>query len=165
MKNWRRVLYLKLAKLGRGSNTPVPSIISFGTKINGNILGGDVIHIDGRLEGNISCEELNIGTKGQVIGQVKAKTLNLYGSLQGTAEVENLFIAGTARLLGDAVHQSIAIEPGAYIEGRCIRVNNGNRTTPAPKPEIKVATKVETPTAKKVPADNSNLFKGEQAAK
>ena len=105
--------------------------------------------------------KLNIG----VIGQVKAKTLNLYGSLQGTAEVENLFIAGTARLLGDAVHQSIAIEPGAYIEGRCIRVNTGNRTTPAPKPEIKVATKVETPTAKKVPADNSNLFKGEQAAK
>ena len=44
MKNWRRMLYLKIAKMGRGSNAPVPSIISFGTKIKGNILGGDIVH-------------------------------------------------------------------------------------------------------------------------
>ena len=166
MKNWRRVLYLKIAKMGRGSNAPVPSIISFGTKINGNILGGDVIHIDGRLEGNVCCEELNIGTKGQVIGQVKAKTLNLYGSLQGTAEVENLFIAGTAHLIGDAVHKSIAIEPGAYIEGRCIRVNGSS--TPTVKPESKPSALAKTETAqlkKAVSVDGSNLFKNEQTAK
>ena len=93
MKNWRRMLYLKIAKMSRGSNTPVPSIISIGTKIKGNILGGDIIHIDGKLEGNVCCNELIIGVKGQVIGQVKAQTLNLYGSLHGTAEVENLFVA------------------------------------------------------------------------
>ena len=63
MKKFRRMLYLKIARMGRGSNAPVPSIISFGTKIKGNILGGDVIHIDGRLEGNIVCEELIIGVR------------------------------------------------------------------------------------------------------
>lgn len=123
MKNLRRLLYLKVAKMGRGSNAAVPSIISTGTKIKGNILGGDVIHIDGRLEGNVCCDELVIGVRGLVIGQVKAKTLNLYGTLQGSAEVDNVFIAGTARLTGDALHSSIAIEPGAYIEGRCIRMS------------------------------------------
>lgn len=122
MRNFRRMLYLKIARMGRGSNTPVPSIISNGTKIKGNILGGDIVHIDGRLEGNISCNELIIGVKGQVVGQVKAQTLSLYGMLQGTAEVENLFIANTAHLAGDALHNSIAIEPGAFIEGRCVRL-------------------------------------------
>jgi len=153
MKNFRRMLYLKVARMGRGSNTPVPSIISFGTKIKGDILGGDVIHIDGRLEGNVCCDELIIGSRGQVLGQVRAKTLSLYGTLQGSAEAENLFIAGSARLTGDALHGSIAIEPGAYIEGRCIRINK-----PA---ELKPAVKVEAlPSAVKSQTENkSNLFK------
>jgi cytoskeletal protein CcmA (bactofilin family) len=121
MKNLRRLLYLKIARMGRGSSAPVPSIISFGTKIKGNVLGGDVIHIDGRLDGNVLCEELIIGVKGQVAGQVKAKSLSIYGLLQGSAEAENIFVAGQAKVLGDIYHKTIAIEPGAYIEGRCIR--------------------------------------------
>lgn len=145
MKKFRRMLYLKIARMGRGSNTPVPSIISYGTKIKGNILGGDVIHIDGRLEGNIVCEELIIGVKGQVIGQVKAKSLSLYGALQGTAESESIFIAGSAHLTGDALHHTIAIEPGAYIEGRCIRVQRTEGKTEPKKLEA---------VAKVKPSDN-----------
>lgn len=165
MKNWRRMLYLKIAKMSRGSNTPVPSIISIGTKIKGNILGGDIIHIDGRLEGNVCCNELIIGVKGQVIGQVKAQTLNLYGSLHGTAEVENLFVAGTAHLIGDAVHTSIAIEPGAYIEGRCVRVTKQAATG---EPEAKPATKKASTSqaAPQAKAETSeNLFKTAPSAK
>lgn len=165
MKNWRRMLYLKIAKISRGSNTPVPSIISIGTKIKGNILGGDIIHIDGKLEGNVCCNELIIGVKGQVIGQVKAQTLNLYGSLHGTAEVENLFVAGTAHLIGDAVHTSIAIEPGAYIEGRCVRVT---KRAASSEPEAKPAPK-KAPVVQAVPqakAETSeNLFKAAPSAK
>lgn len=165
MKNWRRMLYLKIAKMSRGSNTPVPSIISIGTKIKGNILGGDIIHIDGRLEGNVCCNELIIGVKGQVIGQVKAQTLNLYGSLHGTAEVENLFVAGTAHLVGDAVHTSIAIEPGAYIEGRCVRVAKQAASAESEaKPVVKKA-----PTAQPAPQvkteTSENLFKAAPSVK
>lgn len=176
MKNFRRMLYLKIARMGRGSNAPVPSIISFGTKIKGNILGGDVIHIDGRLEGNICCEELIIGVRGQVMGQVKTKTLSLYGTLQGSAEVDSLFIAGSAHLAGDAIHTSIAIEPGAYIEGRCIRaakaensVGSKEMSTPR-QPEIKTVVKpagenknaANSPTAG---SGNSNLFKAVSGGK
>ena len=165
MKNWRRMLYLKIATMSRGSNTPVPSIISIGTKIKGNILGGDIIHIDGKLEGNVCCNELIIGVKGQVIGQVKAQTLNLYGSLHGTAEVENLFVAGTAHLIGDAVHTSIAIEPGAYIEGRCVRVTKRAASSePEAKPVPKKAPVVQAvPQAKAETSEN--LFKAAPSAK
>lgn len=121
MKKLRKILYLKLARMGRGSNSPVPSIISFGTKIKGNVLGGDIVHIDGSLEGNVSCEELIIGIKGEVSGLVKAKKMSIYGSLQGSAESESLFIAGSAKVIGDVFHKTLAIEPGAYIDGRCVR--------------------------------------------
>lgn len=129
----RRMLYLKIARMGRGSNSPVPSIISFGTKIKGNILSGDVIHIDGSLEGNVVCEELIVGSRGHVYGQVKTKSLSIYGTLQGSAEAENVIVAKSAKVNGDILYSSIAIEPGALIEGRCVRATKKEVQEPLKK--------------------------------
>jgi len=107
--------------MGKGSSGPVPSIISEGTKIKGNISSNGTIHIDGKLEGDVVCDELIIGVKGAVHGAVTANNLLLYGHLQGQANVNELFIAKTAKLIGDAAHNTIAVEPGAYIDGRCLR--------------------------------------------
>ena len=138
---FRRMLYLKIARMSRGSNNPVPSIISFGTKIKGNILGGDVIHIDGAIEGNIVCEELIIGSRGHVYGQIKAKSLSIYGFLQGSAEAETVIIAKGARVTGDIYHQSIAVEPGAQVDGRCVRMQ---KNAPAPEPVQKAPQKQDS---------------------
>lgn len=122
MANLRRMIYLKIArKLSRSSSGPVPSIISDGTKLKGNILSNGTIQIDGKIEGDINCDELIIGVKGNVLGTVTANNLFLYGTLQGTANINELFIAKTAKLIGDASHTTIAVEPGAYIDGRCLR--------------------------------------------
>ena len=121
-KKLKRIAYLKFArKLNNAPSVPVPSIISENTKVTGDIISTGIIHIDGRVEGDISCEELVIGLKGMVIGSVNANNLHLYGQLQGKAVVDKLFVAKTAKLLGDATHNQIAIEPGAYIDGHCIR--------------------------------------------
>ena len=138
---FRRMLYLKIARMSRGSNNPVPSIISFGTKIKGNILGGDVIHIDGAIEGNIVCEELIIGSRGHVYGQIKAKSLSIYGFLQGSAEAETVIIAKGARVTGDIYHQSIAVEPGAQVDGRCVRMQ---KNAPEPEPVQKAPQKQDS---------------------
>lgn len=106
--------------MSRGSNTPVPSIISYDTKIKGDICGGDTIHIDGKLEGNIMCNEVIIGTRGYIMGDVKAKSLNIHGVVNGTIETDDLFVANNARLIGNAYYSKIALEPGAYIEGCCM---------------------------------------------
>ncbi len=123
MKNFKRMLYLKFArKFNRNVEAvPVPTIISETTQINGDFICKGVIHIDGRVEGDISCDELVIGTKGSVFGNVTANNVHLYGLLQGKISTDKLFIAQSAKLIGDAVHNSIAIEPGAYIEGHCLR--------------------------------------------
>lgn len=117
MRKLRRILFLKLARMIRGEKNSVPCIISSGTRISGNITDGDAIHIDGRLEGDISCRELVIGSTGTVTGNVHAKSLELYGELNGSLTVENLFIAGSAKFIGDSVYKTIAIEPGAILEG------------------------------------------------
>ena len=120
MSSLRRLIYLKIARMSRGSNTPVPSIISYDTKIKGDVWGGDTIHIDGKLEGNITCNEVIIGTRGYIMGDIKAKSLNVYGTVNGTIETDDLFVANNARLIGSAYYSKIALEPGAYIEGSCM---------------------------------------------
>ena len=122
MRKFRRVLYLKLARLFRGEKNIVPCIISNGTKISGNIVDGDIIHIDGKMEGDVSCKELIIGTSGYMKGNVEAKSLELYGELNGSIKAENLFIAGSAKFVGDSVYKTIAIEPGAVLVGQCSNI-------------------------------------------
>lgn len=123
MKNLKRLIYVKLArKLSHNnSGAPVPTIVSENTRINGDMISDGMVHVDGQIEGDITCDDLIIGTKGMVSGSIKVTNLQLFGTLKGKAEVSDLFIAKTAKLLGDATHNSIAIEPGAYIDGRCTR--------------------------------------------
>lgn len=142
MRSLRRLIYLKIARMSRGSNTPVPSIISYDTKIKGDILGGDTIHIDGRLEGNIMCNELIIGTRGYILGDIKAKSLSVYGTVNGAIDTESLFVANNARLIGNSVYTKIALEPGAYVEGSCIpRSKLAAKTV---EPEVKVTPEIKT---------------------
>lgn len=123
MKRLKRLLFLKVArKLSRNdTSVPVPTIISENTSIKGDVISDGIIHIDGSVEGDINCSELVIGIKGTVKGCVTAQNLRLYGTLQGKALVDNLFVSKSAKLIGDATHNSIAIEPGAYIDGHCMR--------------------------------------------
>ncbi len=120
MSSLRRLIYLKIARMSRGSNTPVPSIISYDTKIKGDIWGGDTIHIDGKLEGNIMCNEVIIGTRGYIMGDIKANISNVYGTVNGIIDTEELFVAKNARIIGNAYYNKIALEPGAYVEGNCM---------------------------------------------
>lgn len=142
MKKLKRLIYLKLARRLSKSTTgaPVPSIISENTKVNGDIFSDGIIHVDGNVEGDISCDELVIGVKGCVSGAITANNLQLYGALKGKALVDKLFIAKSAKLVGDASHNTIAIEPGAYIDGHCIR-QGGPIPAEAPKPDLMLVDK------------------------
>ena len=142
MKKLKRLIYLKLArKLSKSSSgAPVPSIISENTKIVGNIFSDGILHVDGSVEGDVSCDELVIGVKGSVTGSITAKNLQLYGVLKGRALVDNLFISKSAKLIGDASHNTIAIEPGAYIDGHCIR-QGGPIPAEAAKPDLMLVDK------------------------
>ena len=151
MKKFKKMMYLKLARaFGRSNNCrQVPTIIGETTKVCGDINSNGILHVDGYIEGDINCEELVIGVKGNILGTVKAQSMFLYGTLQGKATADSLFIANTAKLIGDATHNTIAIEPGAYIDGHCIRVQNkpaaaseAPKTAAAPQPTVVAAPKV-----------------------
>ncbi len=99
----------------------VPSIISRGLTITGNLVSDGELQIDGRVEGDIHCVSLVVGLSGEVIGEVYASSMRLHGQLTGQVRADSVFLAATARMVGDVHHQSLAIEPGAFLQGMCRR--------------------------------------------
>jgi len=100
----------------------VPSIISADLTIDGNLNSGGEIQVDGVVNGDIRCKALIVGVKGSVIGEVSAQTVRMHGAVKGMIRAKSVFLASTARMSGDVEHESLAIEPGAYMEGHCKRI-------------------------------------------
>lgn len=108
----------------------VPSIISRGLVITGDLASDGEIQVDGRVEGDIACVSLVIGLSGEVVGEVRAQSLRLHGQLTGQVRADSVFLASTARMVGDVHHQSLAIEPGAFLQGMCRRSDEAQAAAP-----------------------------------
>ena len=100
----------------------VPSIISADLTIEGNLNSTGEIQVDGVVHGDIRCKALIVGVKGSVTGEVAAQTVRMHGAVKGMIRAKSVFLASTARMSGDVEHESLAIEPGAYMEGHCKRI-------------------------------------------
>lgn len=109
----------------------VPSIISADLSVEGNLSSNGEIQIDGAVVGDISCKALIVGTKGSVTGEVTAQTVRMHGTIKGQVRAKSVFLASSAHMSGDIEHESLAIEPGAFMEGHCKRIA---AEAPAEKP-------------------------------
>ncbi len=109
-------------------NKSVPSIVSADLNMEGNLVSGGEIQVDGTVQGDIRCKVLIVGIKGQITGEVNAQTVRLHGAIKGTVRAKSVFLASTARMNGDVEHESLAIEPGAYMEGHCKRITEASVT-------------------------------------
>src|SRR5579871_1346405 len=104
----------------------VPSIVSADLTIEGNLVSSGEVQVDGTVHGDIRCKALIVGIKGQVTGAVNAQTVRMHGSIKGTVRAKSVFLASTARMAGDVEHESLAIEPGAFMEGHCKRITESS---------------------------------------
>lgn len=121
----------------------VPSIISSDLTIKGDLTSKGEIQIDGTVEGDIRCKTLIIGVNGAVTGEVDAESVRLHGKVTGQLRAKSVFLASTAHMVGDITHESLAIEPGAFMEGHCRRMADAPRVVDASKPELAVAEPAE----------------------
>ncbi len=122
------------------SSSAVPSIISADLKVVGNMQSSGDIQIDGQVEGDVVSRTLTVGEGANVKGSVRGETVRICGQVQGEVAAASVIIAKTARVSGDVVHQSLAIEAGAYLEGNIRRMepNKPMGSSPA-APVMKVS--------------------------
>ena len=86
--------------------------------IRGNISASADLHVDGRVEGDISCASLVQGEASVIEGSIEAESARLAGRVTGSIHVRELVMLRTARADGDVRYDALTIEQGAQVVGR-----------------------------------------------
>lgn len=108
----------------------VPSIISADLTIEGNLVSHGDLQVDGTVKGDIRSRTLTLGEMGQIEGAVDAETVRICGQVEGEVRAATVVVTKTAKVHGDIVHDSLAIEAGAFIDGHCRRDATGASRAP-----------------------------------
>ncbi|KEO52005.1 bactofilin family protein [Thioclava pacifica] len=125
---------------------PAPSVLSSDLTITGNIKTTGDIQIEGVVEGDIRAHLLTVGESATIKGEITADDVVVNGRVVGRVRGLKVRLTSTARVEGDIIHKTIAIESGAHFEGSVQRqddpLQNGQGTPklappmaePAPAP-------------------------------
>ncbi len=100
-----------------------PSILSKDARMTGDLVSQGELHVDGQIQGDVRCHTLVIGETGSVVGEILAELVHVHGEVSGQIRARKVTLAHTAHVTGDVTHESLAIEAGAHIAGRCIRAD------------------------------------------
>jgi len=108
------------AKKGRSA----PSIISADMQIKGAIHSDGEVQLDGQMEGNVRSASLTIGEAAMMHGDITANDVSIKGRVQGNIRARTVRLTGTAHVKGDIFQHTLAVEPGAVVDGRCKHVDD-----------------------------------------
>ncbi|SIO08069.1 protein CcmA, bactofilin family [Rhodovulum sp. ES.010] len=126
-----------------GSDNPVPStpkakppasILSSDLTVSGNLKTSGDIQVEGTIEGDIHAHLLTVGENATVRGEVLADDVVINGRVIGRVRGLKVRLTSTARVEGDIIHKTIAIESGAHFEGSVQRQDdplNAGKRAPA----------------------------------
>jgi len=103
----------------------VPSIISTDMTIHGDLNGVGDLQVEGKVIGRIDVGHLVIAESGAIEGEVVAKAVGIAGSFKGTIRASSVTLSATAKVEGEILHEVLAIEAGAQLDGTCKRMAKG----------------------------------------
>ena len=106
------------ASTGNAAMATTFSVLGADIKVTGNIEATADLHIDGSVEGDITCAALVQGEASTITGGIKAQTARLSGTVVGPIDAGHLVILKSARIQGDVSYDALTIEQGAQVEGR-----------------------------------------------
>jgi cytoskeletal protein CcmA (bactofilin family) len=101
------------------------AVIGKNVTVKGEIHSREELSIEGDVEGTIEMADhrLTIATNGNVRANVKARDIDVIGSIHGKVEaVDKIFIRKGANFVGDIHSAGIVVEDGAYIKG-CVELS------------------------------------------
>ncbi|GAA4766377.1 hypothetical protein GCM10023219_09580 [Stakelama sediminis] len=93
------------------------SIFSADVTVAGNVSAQADLHIDGRIEGDVTCQSLVLGAGSHVQGEICADSARIAGTVEGGVRVRDLTIEHGAQVTGDVEYENLSIATGARVDG------------------------------------------------
>jgi cytoskeletal protein CcmA (bactofilin family) len=93
------------------------SIVAADLVIEGDVTSAGAFDIEGRIVGSIQAPQVVVAATGRVEGSVIANDLTVLGSISGSVSARNVQLGTSAVVHADVLHERIAIEAGAEMEG------------------------------------------------
>ena len=119
---------------------PPASVLSSDLLITGNLKTSGDIQVEGTVEGDIRAHLLTVGEGATVKGEVVADDVVVNGRIVGRVRGLKVRLTSTARVEGDIIHKTIAIESGAHFEGSVQRQDDPLSTGTKKMPTAAAAT-------------------------
>jgi cytoskeletal protein CcmA (bactofilin family) len=98
------------------------SLVANDMTIEGNIMGGGELQIDGVIKGDVRVERVTVGDAGQVDGGIYADAVEVRGKVSGSITAKQVRLYGACHVDGDITHEQLAMETGAFFQGRSLRL-------------------------------------------
>jgi cytoskeletal protein CcmA (bactofilin family) len=125
------------------------TVIAEGLKIVGTVTAEGLVEVNGQIEGELHCTSLIVARNAHVTGTIQAEQVVVDGTVEGPIQGGSVFLKSQAHVVGNIRHQSLAMERGAFFDGRSVQIRE-NGQTPG-KLERKSARKIanrETPSSR-----------------
>ena len=115
-----------------------PSIIGPDLTIEGDVSGGGELQIEGNIKGDVRIEHVTVGDGGSVEGGIYAEAVEVRGKVSGSITAKQVRLYGACHVDGDITHEQLAMETGAFFQGRSLRLQRpvvgaaASKAEPAP---------------------------------
>jgi cytoskeletal protein CcmA (bactofilin family) len=109
------------------------TIIAEGLKIVGSVTAEGLVEVNGQIEGDLYCTSLIISPKASISGGVQAERVVVNGRVEGPIHGGEVVLKSRAYVVGDIEHETLAIDSGAYFDGRSVHVGQLNGHAKAEK--------------------------------
>jgi cytoskeletal protein CcmA (bactofilin family) len=96
---------------------PELSVIGADLVVKGSLTSKHDIQIDGNVDGDVRCAKLDVGSSGQIVGNIFAGDVTIHGTLKGNIWANKVLLCSGSRVDGDVVNRTFGIESGAFFEG------------------------------------------------
>ena len=97
------------------------SILGADLTVIGDIKTKGDVHIDGRVDGNITANGVIVGEKGTVVGKIIARSARIRGNVTGKVDAVKIELTETSSVKADLTQDQLIIANGAFFDGKCNR--------------------------------------------
>jgi cytoskeletal protein CcmA (bactofilin family) len=101
-----------------------PSVIGPELQITGSLVSRGEVQIDGEINGDVHGSHVVVGERATVTGGIVADEVVVRGHVMGSVRGKRVLLQSTCRVEGDVYHLTLAIEQGAYFEGKSRRTDD-----------------------------------------